>query len=202
VPVQPAVRTALHKAAACARDLGYPVEPFQPKGLERAPNLWWFFFGILPARITRELIAGREDQAHWTGTEFLHKALLEPEPTAMKVVENLAVRDKLRASVLREMEDVPVLLLPACGVSAFPHRARRYPTVEKEIGLFEAMMPSTPFNLLGFPGMVIPFGLDSDGLPVGIQLVGRPYDDELLLEIAIRLEEARGPFPAPPGYAD
>ena len=32
-------------------------------------------------------------------------------------------------------------------------------------------------------------------MPVGVQLVGRPYDEELLLEVAIRLEEARGPFP-------
>ena len=50
--------------------------------------------------------------------------------------------------------------------------------------------------------MVIPFGLDEDGLPIGIQLVARPYEDELLLDMAIRLEEARGPFPSPPGYAD
>jgi Asp-tRNA(Asn)/Glu-tRNA(Gln) amidotransferase A subunit family amidase len=45
---------------------------------------------------------------------------------------------------------------------------------------------------------VIPFGMSEDGLPVGIQLAGRPYEEELILEIAIRLEEARGPFPAPP----
>ncbi len=202
VPVQPAVRKAVQTARDCARDLGFPCEPYQPKGLERAPNLWWFFFGILPSRITRELILGREDQAHWTGTEFLHKALLEEEPSARKLLENLAVRDKLRATVLLEMENHPVLLLPACGVTAFEHRQRRYQTGQKEIGLFEAMMPATPFNLLGLPGLVIPFGLDEDGLPVGIQLVGRPYEEEVLLDIAIRLEQARGPFAAPPGYRD
>ena len=202
VPVQPAIRAALHKAAGCASDLGIPVEPYQPAGLERTPNLWWFFFGTLPARFTRELIAGREEQAHWTGTEFLKKALEEPDPTAMQVIEQLAVRDKLRSAVIREMEQFPVLMLPACGVAAFEHRQRRYQTEQKEIGLFEAMMPATPFNFLGFPGVVIPFGIDESGLPVGIQLVGRPYEDELLLELAIRLEEARGPFPSPPGYAD
>jgi Asp-tRNA(Asn)/Glu-tRNA(Gln) amidotransferase A subunit family amidase len=35
------------------------------------------------------------------------------------------------------------------------------------------------------------------GLPVGVQLVGRPYCEEQLLELAIRLEEMRGPYPAP-----
>ncbi|MGI8741959.1 MAG: amidase [Bryobacteraceae bacterium] len=200
VPVQPAIRSAVRKAAVCFEQLGFTVQPFQPTGLERAPNVWWFFFGELPARITKELIAGREDQAHWTGTEFLHRALTGPEPTANQVVANLAIRDMMRGSLLQQMADCPVLLTPPCGVAAFEHRQRRYATDEKEIGLFEAMMPATPFNLLGMPGMVIPFGFDERGMPVGIQLVGRPFEEELLLELAVRLEEARGPFPGPTAY--
>jgi Asp-tRNA(Asn)/Glu-tRNA(Gln) amidotransferase A subunit family amidase len=96
------------------------------------------------------------------------------------------------------MRDLPVLLLPPCGVTAFPHRSRRWPAGDASIGLFQAMMPATPFNLLGLPALVIPFGMSGNGLPIGIQLVGRPYEEELLLEIAIKMEEARGPFPAPP----
>jgi Asp-tRNA(Asn)/Glu-tRNA(Gln) amidotransferase A subunit family amidase len=196
VPVQPEITETVRRAARVAETLGFPVEPFEPRGLERAPNLWWFFFGQLPARMTQALIAGREDDAHWTGTEFMKRALEEPEPTATKVVENLAIRDKMRAALLRQMERFPVLITPVCGTTAWKHRQRRYPTATKEIGLFEAMMPATWLNLLGLPGMVIPFGLDGNGLPIGIQLVGRPYEEELLLEVAIRLEEARGPFPA------
>jgi amidase len=198
VPVEAGVARALEKAARCLAELRFPVEPFQPTGLEAAPNLWWFFFGDLPARMTAELIAGREDQAHWTGTEFMQQALAEPEPTAKKVLQNLAVRDKMRASLLREMEQYPVILMPPCGIAAFRHRQRRFETPGKAIGLFEAMMPATPINLLGLPAVVIPFDINERGLPVGIQLVGRPYEEELLLELAILMEEARGPFPAPP----
>jgi Asp-tRNA(Asn)/Glu-tRNA(Gln) amidotransferase A subunit family amidase len=198
VPVQPAILETVRRAAKAAEFIGFPVEPYQPRGLERAPNLWWFFFGQVPARMIKALIAGREDDAHWTGTEFMNRALEEPEPTATKVVENLAVRDKMRAALLRQMEQFPVLLAPVCGTTAWKHRQRRYATPTKDISLFEAMMPVTWLNLLGLPGIVIPFGQDESGLPVGIQLVGRPYEEELLLEVAIRLEEARGPFPAPP----
>ena len=194
VPVEAGVARALEKAAECIRSLKFDIEPFKPAGLERAPNLWWFFFGVLPARMTKELIAGREDQAHWTGTEFMQQALAEPEPTAMQVVQNLAVRDKLRAGLLREMEEYPVILSPPCGVAAFRHRQRRFETPGKEIGLFQAMMPATWVNLLGLPAMVIPFDIDERGLPVGIQLIGRPYEEELLLELAVRMEEARGPL--------
>ncbi len=200
VPVQPAMREAVASAAGALRSLGFRVERFQSESLDRAPNLWWFFFGVLPSRLTRELIAGREQEAHWTGTEFLAKALEEPEPTARHLLDALAERDKMRCRLQREMQETPVVLTPACGITAFRHRERRWQTPEKSIGLFEAMMPVTPFNLVGFPALVIPWMLTADGLPVGIQLVGRPYGEELLLEIGIRLEGARGSFPWPPGY--
>jgi Asp-tRNA(Asn)/Glu-tRNA(Gln) amidotransferase A subunit family amidase len=198
VPVQPAIRAALDKAARVAEQLGFPVEPFRPRGLQRATELWWFFFGRVPAPFLRRMFAGHEQEAHWTGTELMSLALEEPEPTAREIIENLAARDAMRSALLREMREFPVLLAPACGVVAFRHRERRWLIGERWIGLLEAMAPLTPVNLLGLPAMVIPFDLTADGLPVGIQLIGRPYDEELLLELAVRLEEARGPFPAPP----
>jgi Asp-tRNA(Asn)/Glu-tRNA(Gln) amidotransferase A subunit family amidase len=60
------------------------------------------------------------------------------------------------------------------------------------------MMPVTIFNLLGFPALSVPFALDEQGLPVGVQLVGRPWEEEALLELGVALERARGPFQAPP----
>jgi len=198
VPVQPVMREAVRKAAAALGQMKVTVEPFSPQGLERAPNLWWFFFGRLPAKTLQQMLAGREQDAHWTGTEFLQFALKEPDPSAQDIVDNLAARDRMRAALLRQMDQFPVLLLPACGVPAWRHRERRWETGGKSIGLFEAMMPVTPFNLLGLPSVVIPYGMTDNGLPVGIQLVGRPWEEELILDLAIQLEQARGRFPAPP----
>jgi Asp-tRNA(Asn)/Glu-tRNA(Gln) amidotransferase A subunit family amidase len=167
--------------------------------MERAPNVWSFFFTALPARELHAMIAGREQDVHWSGTELIRQALEQPEPDTRKVLENFAARDAMRASFIRQMAEHRVLLWPACGVTAFRHRERRWTAGGKEIGLFEAMMPLTPANLLGLPALVLPFHLTRDGLPVGVQLVGRPFEEELLLEVGARLEEARGPFPAPPG---
>jgi len=198
-PVQPAIREAVRNAAKTLDDLGITTTAFEPRGIERAPSLWWFFFGRLNAPLIRQMIGDREQDAHWTGTEFMKKAEGEPTPTAMEILQNLAARDAMRASMLRQMLDVPVLLTPACGVVPFRHRERRWEAGGKPVGLFEAMTPVTPFNLLGFPAVVIPFHVTSEGLPIGVQLAGRPYEEELLLELAARLEEARGPFPVPPG---
>ena len=198
VPVQDSVKRAVRKAAAALTDLRFPVEEFLPQGLERSPNLWWFFFGELPAPFTREIIETQPGRAHWTATEFLDTVSYEPA-SARTVVENLATRDAMRTSLLKQMQKYPVLLLPPCGVTAFHHRERLFQTSTKPISVFQAMMPATPFNLLGLPSVVIPFDISDDGLPVGIQLVGRPYQEETLLEIAVQLELTR-PVISPPGY--
>lgn len=199
MPVQDAVRDAVRQAASLLGALGFAVDEFVlGSEVERAPNVWAFFFTDLPSRMTTAYIKGREEMAHWTGTEFLSKIAGTPEPSALRVVEMLGERDRLRRKLLEQMRSVPVLLTPVCGVTAFPHRTRRWATAEKEIGLFGAMMPATLVNIVGFPALTVPMAVSPDGLPVGVQLIGRPYQEELLLTLGEQLEEARGPLPAPP----
>ena len=202
-PVQPEMKHAVQKTVSLIRALSIPAEPFAPRGIESAPQLWWFFFAELSAQFTRELLTGREHEAHWTGTEFVNRVPRDLHITSRTVVENLGTRDRMRSTLMRQMEEFPVLLLPACGVPAFRHRERHW-NVDGggDIELIQAMDPATPFNLLGLPGLVIPMEITAEGLPIGVQLVGTPYSEELLLELGTRIEEARGPFPAPPGYTD
>jgi amidase len=197
IPVQPAIRRAVQEAAAMLAGLGFAVERFRPEGLERAPNLWSFFFAELPARASKERIAGREAEAHWTYTENLDKLLERPPAPGWQVIESLAARDRMRRALVEQMRNVPFLLMPVSSIAAFPHRERTFPTESKPIGLFQAMMPVTTFNLLGLPALTVPFTLDEQGMPVGVQIVGRPWEEEALLELGIALEEARGKFPAP-----
>ncbi|MFN7918659.1 MAG: amidase [Bryobacteraceae bacterium] len=198
VPVQPAVREAVRHAAGRLRSIGVETADFQPRGLERAPNLWSFFFSELTVPFMRELLEGREAESHWTSTEFYDRLKANPDPTGKQVVENLAARDAMRAHLLDQMRDTPVILTPAAGVTAFPHRQRKFETGSKAIGLFQAMMPLTWVNLLGLPALVLPFTLDGEGLPVGVQLVGRPWEEDTLLDVAARLELIRDALPAPP----
>jgi amidase len=200
VPVQAEVKIAVRKAIAALESVDIAVEPFRPPGLEDANRLWWFFFGQLPAPLLRVLIDGREDQAHWTGTELLERAERQARPNVMDVLQALLDRDRLRASILRHMRHRPLLLLPAFGAVAPKHKERTWPTDTRPIEMLEAVAPVTAFNLLGFPAAVIPYHLTPDGLPVGIQIVGRPWEEELVLALAEKLEQLRGPFPGPPGY--
>jgi len=200
VPVEAPIREAVRGAASLLRSLGHTVEPFASPVLERAAELWKFFFQELPLTVMRDLLAGQRDKIHWSGAEMFEQVMDKPEPSGKQVLENLVARDKLRARLLGQMEEHRVLLWPACGVVAFRHRQRRWETPERTIDYGEAMRPLTPVNLLGLPAVVLPFQVTPGDLPVGIQLVGRPYEEELLLELAARLEEARGPLPGPPGF--
>lgn len=194
VPVMPEIRASIQKAARAFEACGMAVEPFAPKGLERAPNLWAFLFSQWPAAAIRKFIAGRESELHWTLLENLSDA----EPSGHDVTVQLAARDRMRADLLRQMESVPVLLMPVAGITAFRHRERKWSIDGKEIGLFRAMMPAVVANVLGLPALTVPVQTAPGQLPIGVQLLGRPFEDERLLELGRVLEEAvSGSAPAP-----
>ena len=55
-----------------------------------------------------------------------------------------------------------------------------------------------PFNYLGLPALTMPVGIDANGVPIGLQLVGRPYGEARLLRIADAWQRTAGPPPIPP----
>lgn len=190
VPMDPEIGEAVERAGVMLEGQGFAVERFEPRGMERLPNVWAFLFSRWPSAATRKLVEGHEAEVHWTLLDSLEG---EP-PTAEEVLINLASRDRLRASLLRQMDRVKVILMPVCGVKAFRHRERRWELGRQSVGLFQAAMPSVLANVLGFPAVAVPLAMSRSGLPIGVQLMGRPYEDELLLDLAVRLEEARGPW--------
>lgn len=197
-PMQASVRRAVQQAAGALAGIGFRVDHFRPEGLEHAPNLWSFFFAELPARAAKERIMGREAEAHWTYTENLDRLLERPPAAGWQVMEHLAARDAMRRKLVEQMRNMPFLLMPVASIAAFPHRQRRFATESTPIGLFQAMMPVTTFNLLGLPALTVPFTFDEEGMPLGVQIVGRPWEEEAMFELGMALEAARGPLKAPP----
>ncbi len=54
------------------------------------------------------------------------------------------------------------------------------------------------FNILGNPAAVVPVGFTADGLPVGVQVVGRPFEEELVISVAASIERECGGYRYPP----
>jgi amidase len=201
--VTPETQLALRQAAQLLAYQGFFLEPFRLNNLVRVLELWWFFFGTVISELFQAEIRGREVSLSPLFRDYLQAAhCSSPEQpmtplTAMTVtrfVEVCAARDRERADILHAMSDTPILLSPVCAAPAFRHGDGNW---SPKTGYRDTMRHSQWLNLAGFPGVTVPMGHSAEGLPIGVQLIGRPLEDELVLAVAEQLEAARGPWQPP-----
>jgi amidase len=122
--------------------------------------------------------------------------------TFAQYLNALHARDQSILAWDQFFETWDVLVCPASMVAAFPHCARGSPlrVDGKAESYWMLSAHGTIFNYSGHPALVMPYKLDRDGLPIGIQIVGRRWGDSRLLAIGRALAEVTGPFRRPPGY--
>jgi Asp-tRNA(Asn)/Glu-tRNA(Gln) amidotransferase A subunit family amidase len=188
-------KEAVERAAALLSEQ-FHVEPFQLKGLEQAIELWWFFFGPMIAYLFEPMMEGREVELSAMFREYISVASLEIAPTVDEFMGACVKRDIVRAKIIKQMRDVPILLSPVCAAPAFRHGEGNWQPV---CGYRDTMRHAQWLNLAGFPGVTVPMGFSAERLPIGVQVIGRPNEDELVLAVAEILETARGKFNAPSG---
>jgi Asp-tRNA(Asn)/Glu-tRNA(Gln) amidotransferase A subunit family amidase len=196
-PVTPETRRAIQRSAQFLRDAGFVVEPFRPEGLEEARQLWRVLFVDGAAMVLREAYCGREDELYTMVREIQEEAGGDPPLTAERLFDTLFRRDILRAQFLDQMDRYPILLCPVYAVPAFRHGERSWTVEGQKVQYLDASSYSQWFNLLGNPGAVVPMERSDSGLPIGVQIVGRPWEEERVLSIAAVLERAGG-WTAPP----
>jgi Asp-tRNA(Asn)/Glu-tRNA(Gln) amidotransferase A subunit family amidase len=192
----PETIATVRRAAQHLCELGYRVEPVTLEKMDRALELWWFFFGPVIADLIRQGTQGREDLLSPMLRDYLDVAADAPI-TLETFMKACMERDQVRADLLRQLRDIPILLSPVSTSPAFLHGAGNYRTGDAN-NYRDTMRFCQWLNLAGFPGLSLPFGQSSEGLPINVQLIGRPYEDELLLAVAETLEHARGRWQAPP----
>ena len=197
-PVTAETRLAVRDAARLLSQAGLRVDPFRPEGLEEARQLWWKFFGTAGGMILGPMLRGRESELSPLLRQFTSWTTEDPEHTGGSLLATWLGRDDLRERVLFQMRSYPVLLCPAASIPAFRHGERQWQVEGKTVKYLDAWSYCEWFNLLGFPAAVVPMGRSPEGLPVGVQIIGRPWEEELVLAVAALVDEARGEFPHPP----
>jgi amidase len=124
-------------------------------------------------------------------------------PSLKGYFEALTERDRFTAQLDTALESWDVWLTPVAATPAFTHRpnwnaiavdGRSYPH-----GVANGAY-TMPFNLSGHPVVVIPIGQTSNGLPIGMQIVGKRWKEMELLAIAQQLDAVIGGFQHPSGY--
>jgi amidase len=105
--------------------------------------------------------------------------------------------DVLRSKTLDEMKDFPILLCPVASIPAFRHQERAWTIDGSTVQYLDAVRHTQWFNALAAPAAVVPIGSSPEGLPIGVQIVARPFEDETALGVAAVLDAAFGYRPPP-----
>jgi Asp-tRNA(Asn)/Glu-tRNA(Gln) amidotransferase A subunit family amidase len=197
-PVTPETREAVRTAAEALRGTGFQVERFQPKGLEEARRLWHKFFVVVGGMLLSPMFMGHESDLSPILQQFLEWSSAEPAHTGRTLLDAWVRRDAARADFFVQMRQYPILLCPAAAIPAFRHGERNWQVDGKTVHYLDAWSYAEFFNLLGNPAAVVPVSYSFEGLPIGVQIVGRPWEEEQVLSVAAALERQCGAWKRPP----
>lgn len=203
-PVADEIKKAVHSAAGALAGAGLETFEALPPGVSHAPQLWIDLFSRAANSEIASLYRGREDQAGPLVSRLLRNLADEPDEfedridNAEKLAHAVLERERLREELLRWMKTTPLILAPVGSTAAFGHGRHRVEVNGTYLNVFRAFSYSRAFNVFGFPSVTVRAGKTSSGLPIGIQLVGRPFEEFTVLAAAAIIEEAIGGWEKPP----
>ena len=202
VPVTDETRAAIIAAANALSHAGLEVNEERPPGISQGGRLWVELFSRAASEQLRQSYRGREDEAGPLVSTLLNNSespndlegkISQAENAAAAVLE----RERLREELLRWMKTTPLILAPVGSTPAFEHGTRRVMVKGESINVFRAFSYSQSFNVFGLPSVVVPAGRSKEGLPIGVQIIGRPFEERVALAGAAIIEEALGGWQRP-----
>jgi Asp-tRNA(Asn)/Glu-tRNA(Gln) amidotransferase A subunit family amidase len=201
-PVSDDTLTAVHAAARALAEAGLVVENTRPPGIELGHDLWLKLFSRASVIQLRNVYAGQGEK----GGEFVRWRLAtaddRPMPSLDEYINSWLERDRLRATLIDWMQETPLILAPVGTTPAYPHSTQKVSVGDRVLSTFRAFSYSQTFNVFDLPVAVVPAGRTNEGLPVGVQIIGRPFAEETVLAAAALIEEALGGWVAPPMLSD
>jgi len=196
-PVSAETRGAVSAAVRALEEAGMKVREERPPGVERGQELWSKLFARAALLEMKREYAGAEAEAG-EFVRYLLESSKNAEPPAFdEFARAWKERDLLRARLLEWMEETPFILAPVGAMPAFEHGARKVSIEGESLSIFRAFSYAQTFNVLGLPAACVPVARTPEGLPVGVQVIGRPFADEAVLQVAALLEERLGGWQPP-----
>jgi len=189
-PVTEETRHAVKTAAAALADAGLVVEETRPPGIEHGHDLWLRLFSRASVVQLRNVYAGHEEKAGDFVRWRLATADETPPPTLDDYISSWLERDQLRTELIDWMDQTPLILAPVGATPALPHDTLKVEVGGQRLSIFRAFSYSQTFNVFDLPVVVIPVGRSPEGMPIGVQVIGRPFAEETVLAAAAIIEQA------------
>jgi Asp-tRNA(Asn)/Glu-tRNA(Gln) amidotransferase A subunit family amidase len=174
---------AVRSAAAALSNAGFVVEPFRPVGLAKAREFWSVIFVDAGALLLGAMARGHENNVALNTRQFIAFAAARPSLTGERLLNALIECDQLRLGLQEQMENFPIPLAPVCSMPAFLHQDAGWgPNYTADY--LRTMSYCQHYNLLGNPAATVPVAQSPEGLPIGVQIIGRPNKDHEVLAVA------------------
>ena len=189
--VEPQVAEACSNAVKAFEEMGCIVEDAGPR-LESPFETWWVFFAGNIYATQGHLLDDPADPLTWYGRMAIEDG---GKYTAADYARALGERDRMVNQFNEVFENYDLIVSPTMATTAFP--VQQYPP-EVINGRKNASrkgwstLPFThPINTIGHPAASVPCGFDSDGMPIGLHIVGRKGDESTVIAASAAFEEAR-----------
>jgi Asp-tRNA(Asn)/Glu-tRNA(Gln) amidotransferase A subunit family amidase len=187
---------AVEKVNEILTDAGHDVREEIPPGFSEGQRLWVELFARAAAAQIREVYRGREHEAGPLVSPFLEShsedSIAEKIVNAEAVAKAVVEREHWREELLRWMRSTPLIISPVSATPAFTHGARRVDVDGESISVFRSCSYSQTVNVFGLPAVVVPVARSGEGLPIGVQIIGRPFQEAEVLAAAAIIELTAG----------
>ena len=189
-PVTEETARAVGSAARALSDAGLIVEEQRPPHVERGNELWLKMFSRASVVQLKKVYKGREREGGSFVSWRLGTADQTPPPTLDEYIASWMERDRLREELLEWMETTPLIVAPVGSTPAYRHDTLKVTVGGATFGTFRAFSYAQTFNVFDLPVVTVPAGKSNDGLPIGVQVVGPPFAEEMVLQAAEIVEKA------------
>jgi aspartyl-tRNA(Asn)/glutamyl-tRNA(Gln) amidotransferase subunit A len=186
-PVDPSVAQLTEQAVAAFQAIGWQVEEAQPGFADPYQT----FNTVIRAEnyiVAKDLLATHPDLLDPGMREFTENGA---SVTAFQYLQANQERNRLSAQLATFFEQYDLLVTPTLAVPPFVIHTRPTQIAGREIHSLSWNAFTYPFNLTGNPAASVPCGWTADGLPVGLQIVGRRFADALVLQASAAFEQAQ-----------
>lgn len=186
-PVTPETRAAVRQAADRLRSKGFQVDEIPSPGIAEYRDCWEILFSIACYTLCAPYLEDRADDVHPLSLGLFASRQQAEAMTYPRFLEAWVQRDLLKVQFQELLLRYPLILCPTSSIPAPRHGEREWTVDGHKMTYPRVYAYSQIFNLLGNPAATAPVGRSPEGLPIGVQIVGRPFDDAAVIALAAEL---------------